>query len=355
MRIRTSQTLVLTPQGEELIAFNFLSKSVFCCNADAIRLLQNLDDWHDLDSAVKMLPGRNVASKKHQIEQLIGATALITEHSSQASQEQEFLDNWGWGVPAALMHYSLKDCEFLSQDEIEGMQVQKSARTPSPALYCRNEAYPATRALPNSLRDNELLQLMARRRTVRESTAAPLTVDMLADCLFAGMGITGETRNCVCKLPLSMTPSGGARNPFEAYVYARNIDGLEPGFYHYSAIEHSIGKLETTERPLPSELLADQEWADDKPCVVFLVAYLERSMWKYVDPNAYRGVLIEAGHIGQNIMLAATQHGLSACPTAAFNHSTLHRCLGVSSSTHCAMYSLAIGAPVEDTSYKIYQ
>ena len=30
-------------------------------------------------------------------------------------------------------------------------------------------------------------------------------------------------------------------------------------------------------------------------------------MWKYDDPNAYRVVLIEAGHIGQNIMLAATQ------------------------------------------------
>ncbi len=355
MRIRTSQTLVLTPQGDELIAFNFLSKSVFCCSADAIRLLQSLDDWHDLDSAVKMLPGRDVVSKKHEIEQLIGATALVAEHSSQAGQEQEFLDNWGWGVPAALMHYSLKDCEFLSQAEIEGLQVQKSARTPSPPLYCRNDKFAATRALSNSLSDNELLQLMARRRTVRQSINKPLTVETIADCLFAGMGITGETTNCVCKLPLSMTPSGGARNPFEAYVYARNIEGLEQGFYHYSAIEHSLGKLGTTDRPLPSELLADQEWADDKACIVFLVAYLERSMWKYVDPNAYRGVLIEAGHIGQNIMLVATQNSLSACPTAAFNHSMLHQCLGVSSATHCAMYALAVGAPATDTSYKIYQ
>ena len=33
--------------------------------------------------------------------------------------------------------------------------------------------------------------------------------------------------------------------------------------------------------------------------------------------DAYRVVLIEAGHIGQNIMLAATREGLSACPTAA--------------------------------------
>ena len=37
-------------------------------------------------------------------------------------------------------------------------------------------------------------------------------------------------------------------------------------------------------------------------------------MWKYDDPNAYRVVLIEAGHIGQNIMLAATQQRAVGLP-----------------------------------------
>ena len=65
------------------------------------------------------------------------------------------------------------------------------------------------------------------------------------------------------------------------------------------------------------------------PCIIFLVAYLERTMWKYSDSNAYRVVLIEAGHIGQNIMLAATQAGLSACPTAALAHSAIKDLLGL--------------------------
>ncbi|MGI9464898.1 MAG: nitroreductase family protein, partial [Aestuariivirgaceae bacterium] len=111
----------------------------------------------------------------------------------------------------------------------------------------------------------------------------------------------------------------------------------------------------TTQSPKPSQLLAGQDWADDKPCVIFLAAMLERSMWKYLDPNAYRGVLIEAGHIGQNVMLAATKHGLSACPTAAFCHSLLHDCLDLSSTTQCAMYALTLGRPDKDETNRIFQ
>jgi SagB-type dehydrogenase family enzyme len=143
-----------------------------------------------------------------------------------------------------------------------------------------------------------------------------------------------------------MTPSGGARNPYEAYIYARNVDGLEPGFYHYSAIEHSLGRVRSNALPLPSELLGDQEWTDEMPCVVILTAFLDRTMWKYEDANAYRVVLIEAGHIGQNLMLAATQHGLSACPTAALNHAAINRCIGNENRfTRAPVYALTIGRP----------
>jgi nitroreductase len=68
-------------------------------------------------------------------------------------------------------------------------------------------------------------------------------------------------------------------------------------------------------------------------------------MWKYEDANAYRVVLIEAGHIGQNMMLAATSHGLSACPTAALCHSAIKRLLGLDRFTDAPIYALTIAAP----------
>ncbi len=95
-------------------------------------------------------------------------------------------------------------------------------------------------------------------------------------------------------------------------------------------------------------MLGNQDWVDAMPCIVFLVAYLERTMWKYSDSNAYRVVLIEAGHIGQNIMLAATQAGLSACPTAALAHSRDPKsCLGLTRLTHAPLYALTLSYPAE--------
>ena len=69
-------------------------------------------------------------------------------------------------------------------------------------------------------------------------------------------------------------------------------------------------------------------------------------MWKYEgDDNAYRVVLIEAGHIGQNVMLAAGSLGLSACASAALDHTTLERLFGIERFDAAPIYALAVNRP----------
>lgn len=46
----------------------------------------------------------------------------------------------------------------------------------------------------------------------------------------------------------------------------------------------------------------------------------------------------QAGHIGQNMMPAATNHGPSACPTAALGHSAINRLLGLVRLTDAPIY-----------------
>ena len=79
--------------------------------------------------------------------------------------------------------------------------------------------------------------------------------------------------------------------------------------------------------------------------LIVLVADLRRTMWKYHDPNAYRVVLIEAGHIGQNAMLAATRHGLSACPTAALSQKRIREALGLARITDAPIYAMTLAVP----------
>jgi SagB-type dehydrogenase family enzyme len=147
-----------------------------------------------------------------------------------------------------------------------------------------------------------------------------------------------------------MTPSGGARNPYEAYVIAQNVIGLDPGLYHYSALDHDLGHMPSPCLPSFSEILGGQDWADEMAALILLCADFERPMWKYNDANAYRVVLIEAGHIAQNIMLAATRNDLSACPTAALSHSAIKKLLGLASLTTAPIYALTLAVPGKERS-----
>ena len=338
MQIRAARTLVFTHQDGAILGCNFLARSVFGCDGDLISLLSETKDWTDAQALVDG-PFQGDASA---IDSLVGNAAVVVEGSPLAMREEEYVSSWRWNVPTGLMHFCLEDADIISLEESEAKQMAHLAECPQPPLYLRNGRRKV--ALPQARHSNALIELMARRRTVRAAAAPSITLSQLSDCLFAGMGITGFTRNCVGALPLGMTPSGGARNPYEAYVFARRIDGLEPGIYHYSALDHDLGRV-GGKLPRFSELVGGQDWADEMPCLVILVADLNRTMWKYSDPNAYRVVMIEAGHIGQNIMLAATQHGLSACPTAALAHAKIREALRLDALMSSPVYAMTLAVP----------
>lgn len=344
MRYRAAQTLVYSRADGALLACNFLAKSVFDCDPDLIAFLGEIAEWSTLEEIAGRMGGMDAEEARATLDQLVSVAAIIEEGSPLALAEDEFRSGWKWGLPTAMMHFCVQDPDHMSLDESQALQRQKAANGPQPALHAQNSEYNTVKRLPEA-RGNALIELMARRRTVRSAARPTITLKQLSDCLFAGLGITGETTNGIATLPLGMTPSGGARNPYEAYVYAANVEGLAPGFYHYSAVDHDLGLVETNHMPKPSELVGGQDWADEMPCVILLCASLGRTMWKYDDPNAYRVVLIEAGHIGQNIMLAATQNGLTACPTAALNHSTIRECLSLKSLTDAPVYALTLSVP----------
>jgi SagB-type dehydrogenase family enzyme len=143
-------------------------------------------------------------------------------------------------------------------------------------------------------------------------------------------------------MPVTLTPSGGARNPFEAYVYCRKVQGVAEGLYHYSALQHSLEPVAAT-APKPAELLPQQAWVDDAAAIVFLVANFDRTMWKYGQPFGYKTVLIEAGHIAQNIAVTCAKLGLTANPTLGIDDARLDKALGLAPPLQSALYALSIG------------
>ena len=349
MRVKTPQSLITFPKNDHVVVYNYLTRDAVSCEPADIYWLMLASQWRSIDELLSDHPDIDPDSLRQELIKLIEAGILLEEGSMKAKAEQKYSKSWELGIAAGFFHFAALDNEFVTPSESTAIQKAKIASGRAPDLYWKNSGN-AIR-LPECGRGNAspLFEIMQRRRTLRKVKQSQITLQALTECLYAGFGITGFVQTETALLPLKMTPSGGARNPFEAFVWVRNVESLDPGIYHYSAIEHSLQYVAHCPDASPQDFVQHQEWADQMPVIIFLVAVLERVTWKYNDPNAYRVVMIEAGHIAQNIMLACTDKNLSACPTAALNHTEISELLDLKEITQTPIYAILIGEPEAST------
>ena len=346
MQVKRSDTLVLEPRDAGFCGFNYATGAEFVCDGWIATLIAGLQEWQDAEAVEQTILSSFMANEGDVLAQLLEAGVLVERGSAEALFEDEFRTQWRWGTPSAVLHQATTGRAICDLSDQVAMQQQKIVHEPSPQLGYVPEANAERVLCPDPDLSRGVFQYLATRRTVREGLAFSLNFAALSDFLFAGFGVTDWTDGSVGKLPLKLAPSGGARNPFDAFIWARSVDGLEPGPYRYSGLDHCIVPLGPPDETSIVALMGGQEWASNAACLIILVANFSRSMWKYEgDDNAYRVVMIEAGHIGQNIMLMATEHGLSACASAALDHDLAKATFSLDSVDQSAVYALAINKP----------
>jgi SagB-type dehydrogenase family enzyme len=346
MRIRRSGAIVVLLENDQFVFHDFLGQQTFSANPTALEIIRRLPVWTDLEGVFAFLPGYSRTSIERSIRQLIELGVILEEGSAAAALDEDFTRQWIWGPVAGAYHFGTRDGAFLAAEAADALLVEQAKYLPSPPLFTRNTSPASDIALPLGTYESELFATMARRRTQRLLRDEPIGLESLADCLLFSMGITAIIEDAqIADLPLKMTPSGGGRNPYEAFVCARAVTGLAPGTYHYSGWDRTLGIVGAGPPPAFPELLAGQSWTSNAAAVIFLVANFERPMWKYHDPGAYRVTMIEAGHIAQNIMLVATRHGLAANPSGAMSRRLVEETLSVGGVTQSVVYALVLGVP----------
>jgi SagB-type dehydrogenase family enzyme len=345
-RLRRSHTLVIMAEESTLMAYDYLGNLVSdALRPDDLTVLRIAARWSSPAALVKRSKLAR-ASGAATVRKLLRGGFLLVEGTRAAAEDERFAADWEWDLRAGMFHLSTKDSRVRPESD-ELVYLADLIENNAPIdLYTKNDPTKPIVALKRPKLASRGLELLAKRRTRRFFDAKPITTEQLGDCLYAGLGITGFVLDAVPKygkLPLKLAPSGGARNPYEAYVMANAVTGLPRGFYHYSAYEHSLGLVSGEPLPVPQDILGHQEWYDRAPAIVFLVASFKRSQWKYKHPMVYRAVMIEAGHIGQNIMLAATSHGLSCSPTGLCADRTIEDLLGLDHVMQGIPYVIGIG------------
>jgi SagB-type dehydrogenase family enzyme len=164
----------------------------------------------------------------------------------------------------------------------------------------------------------DLLPASAREVWQREVSPAPVDFSALSKVLAATFGITGLIIPKTDSAPLlrRSSPSGGGRNPTEAYVVARSVDGLEPGWYHVTMQPFSLRRLDGPPidgdgltRLFPNTL---RRFPLDAKALVVLTTVFERNMYRYREPRTYRTVHMDVGHLAATARIAARSLGLTA-------------------------------------------
>jgi SagB-type dehydrogenase family enzyme len=189
-------------------------------------------------------------------------------------------------------------------------------------------------------------ELLDTRRSLRTYADKPLTQGQLSFLLWSAQGIQ-FTRGHSSLRP---SPSGGARHPFETYIAVRATEGLPSALYHYVPQE-SIGEKKCVIQHVSdfdydgkiTDMLVGQKWAAKAPSVLFYTCVPYRAEWRYVD-MAHRVMLIDLGHLGQNVMLSAAALGLGSCCMAAYDQALCDEALGLDSLNEYTVYAIAVGA-----------
>jgi SagB-type dehydrogenase family enzyme len=170
----------------------------------------------------------------------------------------------------------------------------------------------------------------------------PISLAQLARVLFFGNGVTGKVGRGGSLLHLRAAPSAGALYAGEVYVVAEQVRGLAPGLYYYSVIEHELVSLRegswlgrlarATARPAAIENAAT---------AILLTNVFGRYAWQYAN-RGYRYALIDSGHIGENLRLAARSAGLAEIAALTFEDDPLNSLLRVDGRREavCAVHAI---------------
>jgi SagB-type dehydrogenase family enzyme len=182
-----------------------------------------------------------------------------------------------------------------------------------------------------------LEETIRKRRSKRGFIDEPLTLEESSRLLYAAQGITAEAGG------FRAAPSAGALYPIEVYVVANNVTDLASGIYHYVVQSHALVSIREGDfRASLTSAGVGQSHLGDAGANFVLSAVFQRTRRKYHE-RTDRYVLLEAGHIAQNLCLAATALGLGACPVGAFLDDAVNNVLGLDGQDEAALYIVAVG------------
>jgi SagB-type dehydrogenase family enzyme len=191
------------------------------------------------------------------------------------------------------------------------------------------------------LKKADILTCIADRRSRRKYSEANLTLAELSYLLWATQGVrkalpSGRHYRTV--------PSGGSRHSFETYLVIQHVEELKTGVYRYLALDHKLVHLFTAENlsKKMTALASDQPFVGNSAVCFIWSSIPYRMEWRY-GLESERVILMDVGHVCQNLYLAAESIGCGTCGVAAYQQDDLDKFLGLDGRDEFVIYLAPVG------------
>ena len=186
-----------------------------------------------------------------------------------------------------------------------------------------------------------LCESIEARSSLRKYADAQLSLEELAFLLWATQGVKQIESERWTKRTV---PSAGARHAFETLLLIHRVDGITPGLYQYCALEHELRAFDPVHDLVGRLVEACLGQKMLETCAVAFVwaADRYRMAWRYGE-RGVRYLFLDAGHVCQNLYLAAEAIGAGACGIAAFDDVRVNDLLGLDGEDAFAVYIATVG------------
>jgi len=200
-----------------------------------------------------------------------------------------------------------------TSDQMKGLPAPSLQKSPKPDALIIN----LPRETAPSAKESTLYDALNNRRSIRQFSNEAMQLTELAYLLESTCRIQNVIGDNIASF--RPVPSGGARHAFETYLVINNVEGLEVGTYHYLPLSHQLEKLsQVVDAEQLVESVNGQKFALSAHVVFYFSAIPYRAEWRY-GLKSHKVMLIDLGHLGQNLYLAAEGIHAGACAIASYD------------------------------------
>ncbi len=208
------------------------------------------------------------------------------------------------------------------------LEAEKEIELPSPDNFSQPEA--------------DMLSSMRKRRSRRKFTGKPLSKKEISILTFYTQGVKKDLSGGAS---LRTVPSAGARHALETFIYLDRGEGeIEQGIYHYQPEKHNLALIKPGNfRRQVIRASVGQKHVGEAAAVFFWVADSYRMTWRYSE-RGFRYLHLDAGHVCQNLYLAAEAINAGVCAIAAFDDSYANDLLALDGEDNFVVYMASVGS-----------